>query len=188
MEMLTRLLLIAILVAIGGSVQSQSLAEVAAKEKDRRAKTGGASKSFTDADLRDAASKRAREGSPSSNGSPPAAPPARSGSASGPPVAQEASGTTDSGLSDDAKKSRGAEYKVRLAEAESYLKQAEGYVRIAQENWDFVNSHTNSSTISLDYARSLLAAAKKEAERRRKLRDDIEDAARREGIPPGYLR
>src|SRR5438128_10928135 len=31
-------------------------------------------------------------------------------------------------LSDDSKKSRGAEYKVRLAEAETYLKQAEGYV------------------------------------------------------------
>ena len=112
----------------------------------------------------------------------------RSGSAPGPPVAQPAGGSTDSSLSDDSKKSRGAEYKVRLAEAETYLKQAEGYVRVAQENWDFVNGHTNSSTISLNYARSLLAAAKEEAARRRKLRDDIEDAARREGIPPGYLR
>jgi hypothetical protein len=187
--MLTRLLLIAILVAAGKSVQSQSLAEVAAKEKERRAKTGGSSKSFTDSDLRDAARKRAREGGASSSDIPPAsAPPARSGSAPGTPIAQPAGGSTDSSLSDDSKKSRGAEYKVRLAEAESYLKQAEGYVRVAQENWDFVNSHTNSSTISLNYARSLLAAAKEEAARRRKLRDDIEDAARREGIPPGYLR
>ena len=74
-----------------------------------------------------------------------------------------------------------------MAVAEANLKQAEGYLRIAEENWSFVNSHTNQSH-SLNYARSLLEAAKKDVERRRKLRDDIEDAARREGIPPGYLR
>jgi len=77
---------------------------------------------------------------------------------------------------------------IRLLQAEAYLKEAEEYVKLAKDNWQFVNSHTNSSRISLDYARSLMVEAETEAARRRKLRDDIEDAARREGIPPGYLR
>jgi hypothetical protein len=185
--MQTRLLLLMVLLAVGARVQSQSLAEVAAKEKARRAKIGGSSKSFTDSDLQEAASKRAREGNPSSKGSPPpSAAPVGIGSVSGPPVEQPSGGSTDS--SQAAKAARGAEYRDRWVEANAYVKEAEEFVRVAQENWDFVNSHTNSSTVSLDFARSLLEAAKKEAQRRRKLREDIEDAARREGIPPGYLR
>ncbi len=39
---------------------------------------------------------------------------------------------------------------------------------------------------SVETARSLLEAAKTRVERLRRQRDDIEDAARREGIPPGY--
>ena len=122
--MRTRLLTIAILVACGGSVQSQSLGEVATKEKERRAKTGGAAKSFTDADLRDAANKRAREGSASSTSGAP-----------GPSVAPDSSGSTDSSASEAAsKKVRGAELKARLDATNLNLKQSEEDLQRAGRN------------------------------------------------------
>lgn len=187
--MLTRVLMIAILVACGESVQSQSLGEVAAKEKERRAKTGGSAKSFTDSDLRDAANKRAREGNPSSGSNlPPSVAPTRSDSSAGPPVAQDSSGSTDSSPSEASKKARGAEYKARLDATNIYLKQAEENLKAAEKDWNFVSSHPWELASWSDQARSRFEAAKKSVELLRRQRDDIEDAARREGIPPGYLR
>jgi hypothetical protein len=179
-----RLLMIAILVACGGSVQSQSLAEVAAKEKERRAKIGASAKTFTDADLRDAASKRAKEGSDH----PSSVAPTRSDSAAEFPVAPDSSDSTGSSPSDASKKARGAEYKAGLDATNTYLKQAEENLRAAEKDCNLVNSHPWELAAAFDKARSRLEAAKKTVERLRRQRDDIEEAARREGIPPGYLR
>jgi hypothetical protein len=41
---------------------------------------------------------------------------------------------------------------------------------------------------TFEQTRSRFEAAKKRVELLRRQRDDIEEAARREGIPPGYLR
>jgi uncharacterized protein YjiS (DUF1127 family) len=41
---------------------------------------------------------------------------------------------------------------------------------------------------AFDKARSWFESARKRVELLQKQRDEIEDAARREGIPPGYLR
>lgn len=185
-----RLLMIAILVAWGGaSARSQSLADVAAKEKERRAKTGGAAKTFTEADLRDAASKRAREGTPSPGSTPPpsAAPP-RSDSSTGPPGAADSSEPTDSSASLAAKKARGAEYKARLDATNVDLKQAEENFKAAERDWNYVSNHPWEQLGWSNQVRSRFEAAKKRVEQLRRERDDIEDAARREGIPPGYMR
>ena len=187
--MVIRLLMIAILVAWGGSVQSQSLAEVAAKEKERRAKTGGSAKSFTDADLRDAASKRAREGNPSSgNTPPPSVAPTRSDSSAGQPAALDASDSTDSSTSAASKRARGAEYKAGLDATNVDLKRAEEKLRAAENDWNIAEHHPWEMASTFEQARSRLEAAKKSVELLRRQRDDIEDAARREGIPPGYMR
>ena len=90
-------------------------------------------------------------------------------------------------LTDQGKRGRANMYRSQLAAAESYVKQAEAGLKWAEDHWAFVNSHTNQP-FPLAEARSRLEQAKKELERTRKQRDDIEDAARREGIPPGWLR
>jgi hypothetical protein len=186
--MLIRLLIIAILLAWGTSAQSQSLAELAAKEKERRAKTGGSAKSFTDADLRDAASKRAREGTRSPGSTAPAsAAPTRSDSSPGPPAAPD-SDSTDSSASLAPKKARGAEYKARLDAANVALEHAEEELRTAESDWNIAEHHPWEMAFVFDQTRSRFEAAKKRVEQLRRERDDIEDAARREGIPPGYLR
>lgn len=188
-EMLVRPLMIAILLAWGASAQSQSLAEAAAKEKERRAKTGGSAKSFTDADLRDAASKRAREGTPSPGNTPPPSPaPTRSDSSAGQPAAADSGDSTDSNASLASKKARGAEYKARLDAANEVLKHSEEELRTAENDWNIAEHHPWEMASVFDQARARFEAAKKRVEQLRRERDDIEDAARREGIPPGYLR
>jgi len=186
--MLVRLLMIVILLAGGASARSQSLAEVAAKEKERRAKTGGSAKSFTDADLRDAASKRAREGTPSADASPPPSvtPP---GSDSPAGSSKAAPGEpSDAGAVMAAKKARGAEFKARLDATNAALKQAEEELKAAERDWNYVNDHSWRLLGWVEQTRARFEAAKRKADLLRQQRDDIEDAARREGIPPGYLR
>ena len=187
--MLTRLLMIAGLVACGGIIQGQSLGEVATKESERRARAGGSRKAFTDSDLRDAARKRAREGSPSPpTNPPPSAAPTGSDSAARPPVAQDSIASADSSTSEGSKKSRGAEYKARLDATNVDLTQAEDELKTAERDWNYVRSHPWELVAWTDQVRSRFETAKKRAELLRRQRDDIEDAARREGIPPGYLR
>jgi hypothetical protein len=103
-------------------------------------------------------------------------------------VAQDASDSSDSSASEASKKVRGAEYKARLDATNIYLKQAEENLRAAEKEWDMVSSHPWELAHAFDKARSRLEAAKKQVELLRRQRDDIEDAARRESIPPGYLR
>jgi hypothetical protein len=181
--------MIAILVACGGSVHGQSLSEVAAKEKERRVKTGSSAKSYTDSDLRDAADKRAKEGGSSSGDiPPPSIAQATSEVTPGPPVAQDAAGSTDSSQSDASKKARGADYKARLVAVNGQLKNAEDYLSAAERDWHMVSMHPWQLVAAHDKVRARLESAKKTVQRLRSQRDDIEDAARREGIPPGYLR
>jgi hypothetical protein len=184
--MLTRVLTIAMLVGCGPSVYSQSLAEVAAKEKERRAKVGGSAKAFTDSDLRDAASKSAKEGSPSTSNPPSSVAPTTDASSAQAADARDGSAVDSS--SSEAKKSRGAEYKVRLDATNTSLKVAEESLRAAQQEWTIVSDHSWQFAGHYERARSRFEAAKKRVELLRRERDEIEDAARREGIPPGYLR
>jgi hypothetical protein len=182
-QMLTRLLMTVVLLACGESVRSQTLGEVAARENERRARTGGPTKSFTDSDLRDAARKRAREGGPSTGAPLPASDPSPA-----PPLAPDSSGSTEGSPTDASRKARGAEYKFRLDATDASLAHAEEKLRFAEKEWDLVTSHPMELAGARDKVRSRLEDAQKNVRILRSQREEIEDAARREGIPPGYLR
>ena len=191
----TPMVVIALVVAGGALVHSQSLGEAAAKEKARRAKINGSGKTFSDAELEEARAKREREGSfPSREGASPS--PAASGAASPKPPASKAGGDTglaattdeasDTATVESAKRARGLELKTRLAAVSTELSAAEGRLKDAERQWDSVYMH--SVGYPLEQAAAHLETARKDVARLRQQRDDIEEAARREGIPPGYMR
>ena len=68
---------------------------------------------------------------------------------------------------------------IELTAAQARLKEAE-------RQWDAVYMH--SVGYPLEQAAAHLENARKDVGRLTKERDDIEDTARREGIPPGYMR
>jgi hypothetical protein len=203
-----------LLVAWGTCAHAQSLGEAAAREKERRAKaapkTGTSPKPFTEEDLHEAANKRAKEGSfpasgapvPAPSGSPAASPKpaATPASASASPAAGEGQAgagsataaspspaADDTAAAEEAKRARGAEYKARLAAANDALRAAEARLKRAEDDWNTVNTH-ESLAVMLPQATQKRDAARKEVAQLKQQRDGIEDEARREGIPPGYLR
>jgi hypothetical protein len=184
--MLTRALVTSVLVVFAGGVHADSLGEAAAREKARRAKIGGTSRTFTDDDLQETSNKRAKEGIPSSSaGAPSPAASPRPDSSPGTAAGSNADPPNDSESEQAAKRTRGAEYKVRLAEANAALQSAEEELQVAEKRWEMVDKHTPGL---LEGDRVVAEVARKKVERLRQARNEIEDAARREGIPPGYLR
>ena len=170
--MRTPALLVAIVISGGALVQGQGLGEAAAKEKDRRSKIHGAGPSFTDSDLKDTGAKRGSEGS---------------GTASPKPDAAATSDDAlDSAAVESAKKARGLELKTRLAAVSADLTAAQARLKEAQRQWDSVYMH--SVGYPLDQAAAHLEKARNDVARLTTERDEIEGAARREGIPPGYMR
>jgi hypothetical protein len=193
--MRTPAFLIAILVSGVALVQGQSIGEAAAKEKERRSKIHGSGKSFTDSDLQEAGAKREREGSVPSRERPSPSP-AVSGTASPKPPAAKVGGNTsaaataddasDSATIESAKRARGQDLKTHLARVNIELTAAAERLKEAERQWNAVYMH--SVGYPLEQAAAHLENARKDIGRLTKERDDIEDAARREGIPPGYMR
>jgi hypothetical protein len=182
--MRTRLFVTGILLAFAAHVQGQTLGEAAQKEKERRAKQSGSAKSYTDSDLQDAASKRAKEGAASSSRS---APPSEAPTAASP--SRDATASKESAAASEAsKKSRADYYKGRLAEVNARLKAAEEELTGAEKQWRMVQSHPWEMASQFESAKWSFEAATKKVERLRREQNDLEDDARREGIPPGYLR
>jgi DNA repair exonuclease SbcCD ATPase subunit len=189
--MRARLVILAVLVivgATGAAARAQSLGEAAAKEKERRAKVNGTAKTFTDADLQEAAAKRAKEGS-SPGGAP--SPSASPGAASPRPAASASPGAPsnvpeDTSATEAARKARGAEYKAQLEAVNAQLKQAEDELAAAEKDWRMVEDHRVALASRYDSAKERFETATRNVEALRHQRLDIEEAARREGIPPGY--
>jgi len=176
----TPTVVIAILVAGGALVHAQDLGEAAAKEKERRAKIHGSGKSFSDSELQEARAKREREGSAAS----PKPPAAKDGGKT--KSAGTADDANDPATVDSAKRARGLELKTRLAGVSAELGAAEGRLKEAERQWDSVYMH--SVGYPLEQAAAHLETARKDVSRLRQQRDEIEETARREGIPPGYMR
>jgi hypothetical protein len=172
--------LIAMVLAGGALVHAQDLGEAAAREKERRAKIHGSGKSFSDSELQEARAKREREGSAAS-AKPPAAKDGGKTKSAG--TADEAN---DTAAVESAKRARGLELKTRLAAVNTELTAAEGRLKEAERQWDSVYMH--SVGYPLEQAAAALETARKEAARLRQERYELEEAARREGIPPGYMR
>ena len=178
--MRTPALLTAILVSGGALVQGQSLGEAAAKEKERRSKIHGSGPSFTDSDLQGAGAKRDREGGTAS----PKPPAAKEGGYSR--VAATSDDAGNSAAVESAKKARGLDLKTRLDRVNLALTAAEARLKEAQRQWDAV--YMRSVGYPLEQAAAHLEKARNDVGRLTRERDDIEDTARREGIPPGYMR
>jgi hypothetical protein len=174
---------LALVVASSARLSADSLGQAAAREKERRAKSGASPKTYTEEDLKAAAEKRAKEEgtSPDTSASPTPSP-----AASSPRKDAE---KTDAKASAEARQARAALYKTRLAEANAQLKRAEADLKAAEAARDKVSGlqgvHTTDSqenaAAAVEFAKQLVARA-------RHVRDDLEDAARREGILPGELR
>lgn len=178
--MRTPALLIAILVSGGALVQGQSLGEAAAKEKERRSKIHGSGPSFTDSDLQQAGAKKEREESGMASPKPPAA---KDGHTR---VAATSDDASNSAAVESAKKARGLDLKTRLASVNLELTAAEARLKEAERQWDAV--YMRSVGYPLEQAAAHLEKARNDVGRLTRERDDIEDTARREGIPPGYMR
>jgi hypothetical protein len=94
---------------------------------------------------------------------------------------------SDSDLQDaGAKRARGLDYKIRLDVVNIELKAAEERFKDAERQWRMVYMH--SVGFPIEQATARLETVRKELARLQQQRDDLEDAARREGIPPGYMR
>jgi len=161
------------------SAASQGIGDAAAREKQRRSKPAAESAPVvTDDDLARYAGERPEPAEPTAGSTDPADQP---GAAAVPPAQPGPSS------SDARKRARAEGYKERLGPAENRVKDAEAELAAAEAHWGFVNSHTNQS-FPLTEARYRLASAKARVEEARKQRDELADGARREGIPPGWLR
>lgn len=175
--MYTSALVIAIFVAGGALVEGQDLGGAAAKEKERRSKIHGSGKSFSDSDIQEAGTKK--ESVPSS----PKPPAAKDGGNPSAPATTDDPGTS---ANVEKQKARGLELKTRLASVNVDLTAAKARLKEAERQWDAVYMH--SVGYPLEQAAMHLERARKDVGRLTKERDDIEDTARRESIPPGYMR
>jgi hypothetical protein len=175
----TATFLISIAVAGGTLVHAQSLGEAAAKEKERRARIQGSGKAITESELQESRGKREREGTAS-----PKPPASKDGGNTSP--AATAGEASDTAAVESAKKARGLELKTQLASVNVQLSAAEGRLKEAERQWDSVYMH--SVGYPLEQAAAHLETARKDVARLRQQRDEIEEAARREAIPPGYMR
>ncbi len=168
---------------------AQNLEDAARKERERRKKNADAgvkAPKFGEAELRSAT---AGKGTFSNSGTlPQSDAPAQGASETALQPGRVIASSTEVGPDGDrAKRQLAAQLKSSLSQAEARLTRAEAGLKAAEDHWAFVNSHTNDS-YPLDEARRTLESAKAAADRARQQRDEIEDRARREGIPPGWIR
>jgi len=182
-----------LLLATASSYAQQSLADVARKEEERRKTQAPASKVYTNKDLADV---------------PPSTMPAPSGGSGG-TSSSAGSGTTSSTGStpkkddqkdakDDKSEARDQAYwSGRMKSARETLDRDSTFAdalqsRISALTTDFVNRDdpAQRSTIERDRQKAVaeLDRLKKQVLADRKAITDIEEEARRAGVPPGWLR
>jgi hypothetical protein len=163
----------------------QSLADVAKKEEARRKTVKPARKVYTNGDLRG-------EGAPA---------PASAGANTPPPSAQVPSTTLPGGKPEDAASKEPAKdqayWSNRIATARAALERSRIFAdalqsRINALNHDFVNRDdpAQRAQIELERQRAIaeLDRVKREITEQTKAIADIEEEARKAGVPPGWLR
>ena len=169
---------------------AQSLAEVAKQEEARRKAVKEPGKVYTNSDLRPDISK----GQPSPNSSATADKPAAADSAKPSADAKEASG--DKAKDAEPVKDQ-AYWRERIGSARSALERSKIFADALQSRLnaltaDFVNRDdpAQRSQIELERQRATneLARVNKEIAEQTKAIADIEEEARKAGVPPGWLR
>jgi hypothetical protein len=195
-----RLLAVAIVLLMSGvaSLGAQSLADIAAKEEARRKQTKKASKVYTNKDVKPAGRVDA-----------PAVPPPAAGAASAAgeqPASQETpseegtkpEGEGDKPLSDqEARANDEKRWRARITEAREALERSEIFAQALQSQInalqaDFVarDDPAQRALIEQQRKKSLaqLDQVKAEIVTQKKAIADIQEEARRAGVPPGWLR
>jgi hypothetical protein len=176
------------LVAFCGSLleaQTPSLGEVAKKEAERRKAQPPAAKVYTNKDLPPSAQK------------PSTPPPVETQATLVDPVAPAAEQKPPEKPEEQKEQKDEAWWKARMAGAREELRRNEMFAealqtRINALSRDFVNrdNPVQRSKIGQDRADALteLARVKQEIDRGKKQIEDIEEEARKLGVPPGWLR
>lgn len=171
-------------VTIGAPLFAQTpLADVARKEAERRKSQPPAAKVYTNKDLPESAQK-------------PAAPPPTSAPAGEPGAAPEQAQEQKPPAQPDEQKTE-AWWKSRMAQAHEELRRNEIFAESLQSR---INALTREYALPISGARRVavgeqraeaiaeLGRVKQEVERGKKQIADIEEEARKAGVPPGWLR
>ena len=187
----------AALVAASASVTplfAQTLGEVAKREEDRRKDIKHPSKVWTNSDLRPAplpSSPPASATTPDSSGSSAAAPSDKGDAASGKADTKD-SAPADSGDKKDQKYWSGRMKSLQAQLDQDQMNADAMQTRINSLTTDFVNRDdpAQRAQIAKDRDRSLaeLDRLKKAVENTKKAISNLEEEARRAGVPPGWLR
>ena len=179
---LTGLTALSLVLAIGGSaaVRGQSLADVAKKEQDRRKNVKQGGKTYTNADL---------------HGAPPATATPAAGAAKPPADAQPDAKVKDKDAKDPARDQ--SYWTARVKELRAQLDRDQTYAealqtRINALTRDFVarDDPAQRAVIARDKQKAIdeLNRLKQSIENDKKAISDLEEEARKAGVPPGWLR
>jgi hypothetical protein len=176
-----------VLVVPAAASQTPPLGEVARKEQERRKETPAAGKVYTNKDLPQSAA------APKADGAKPAEPssaiPTEPGSEPRPAAATPADPST--GAADE------AQWKNRINAAREELRRSEMFAEALQTRGRSLSRDSMTRDDPAQRARlrqehvdvnEEIARVKQEIERGRKQIADIEEEARKAGVPPGWLR
>jgi hypothetical protein len=183
---------LAVVLLCSGAARAQSLGEVAKKEEERRKAVKSSGKVYTNDDLRGHAAAPAQ--------ALPAQPGIPAPEGSKPPDAAAAAKPADASAAPEKKAEEARDetfWKKRITDARERLRRSEAFLEAMQTR---VNSLTNDFYARDDPAQreaiwSQRTGALQEMDRltkeiadHKKAISDIQEEARREGVPPGWLR
>lgn len=173
-----------VVVSAAGLAQAQSLAEVARAEAERRKTVNAPSKVYTNKDLTPDFTR-------------PVPPPATTPAGVDAPAATPAPAAESDAAAPGGPVRDQAYWSGRIAEARAKVERSRAFAQALQNRidmlWtDFVNrgDPVQQRAIEQDRNKALaeLDAVKREIDENTKAVADIEDEARRAGVPPGWLR
>jgi hypothetical protein len=186
------------LLLIPALAASQSLGDAARKEAERRKKAqaaGTPAPVLGEEELSSMREKRAKESQPPLDVQPPQERPSEPLPAASPAstIAEEGRGTDNSDREREDRAAEEARWRARVAAAAATLDRSrQVYERLKDQTLVtgqyLVDPTGRPIATSPQQLQHLVAQAKEEYEAAQKALDDLFEAARREGVPPGWLR
>ncbi|HEX6210817.1 MAG TPA: hypothetical protein VF136_08575 [Methylomirabilota bacterium] len=188
---MARLLAALLTLVLAAPVAAQSLADIARREEARRKRVKSPSKVITNKDLRPVP-RSATPPAPVAGDGTEAAGPTAEGEQAAPTGGEQAAPTEEEQREQDEQA-----WRQKMADARMALERSEMYLDALQSKinalWaDFTARDDPAQRAQLEIerqrAQSEFERVKGEVEERRKAIGDLEEAARRAGVPPGWLR
>jgi hypothetical protein len=185
-------LICALMLPVGANAQTPPLAEVAKKEAERRKGIKETQKVITTKDLPESARKPKTAPAPATESAVPATAPGQPSAAGGGGAETQKSGAGDTSTAKDE-----SSWRTRITQAREAVRRSEMFAEALQSRinaltTDFVNRDNPMQRAQIGEERQKaleeLARVKSDIEQNRKLVDDIEEEARKAGVPPGWLR